>query len=210
MIYGIWDGTKVIASFVVPTIVRSNQPTFSSDTLSLKRVTYRRTAQRWEIDSKLFPLHMTAQDLMVSFIVNGHGEIVQAVMPQNVGAKAAKTMTFQIGTSSAASAYDSTVTIGAVSSGNGKVIPKGTFIRFADPLHTKVYMLTANAIISGTAPTTLYVYPQLRKAVPSGTIINYQDDVIINLKYDTDTVIGMVYENGILMDNGTIKLIEAV
>jgi hypothetical protein len=54
------------------------------------------------------------------------------------------------------------------------------------------------------------VYPQLRKAVPSGTIINYQDDVIINLKYDTDTVIGMVYEDGILMDNGVIKLIEAV
>jgi mRNA-degrading endonuclease toxin of MazEF toxin-antitoxin module len=210
MIYGIWDGTKVIASFVVPMAVRSNQPVFSSDTLSLKRVAYRRTAQRWEIDTKLSPLHTTAQDLMVNLIVNGHGEIVQAVMPQNVGAKAAKTMITQIITSSAANANDSTVTIGAVNNSNGKVIPKGTFIRFNDGAHTKVYMLKNNVTISSTVPVTLQLYPQLRKAVPEGTIINYQDDVIINLKYDTDTVIGMVYEDGILMDNGAIKLIEAV
>jgi hypothetical protein len=58
--------------------------------------------------------------------------------------------------------------------------------------------------------STLHIYPQLRKNVAQTTVIKYQDDVIINLKYDTDTVIGMVYEDGMLMDNGTIKLIEAV
>jgi hypothetical protein len=208
MTYGIWDGTKVIASFVVPMAVRSNQPVFSSDTLSLKRVAYRRTAQRWEIDTKLSPLHTTAQDLMVNLIVNGHGEIVQAVMPQNTGAKAARTMTTQITVATVALANNSTVLIAPTS--DGKKIPKGTFIRFDDVGHTKVYMLTQDVITSATLVSTLHIYPQLRKNVAQTTVIKYQDDVIINLKYDTDTVIGMVYEDGMLMDNGTIKLIEAV
>jgi hypothetical protein len=32
----------------------------------------------------------------------------------------------------------------------------------------------------------------------------------MNVKYDTDVVRGMVYEDGLLMNNGTVKFIEAL
>jgi len=53
--YGIYDTStsKVIAEFVSPITVRSNQPVFISDTLSLKRSAYKRATQRWEIETKL-------------------------------------------------------------------------------------------------------------------------------------------------------------
>jgi hypothetical protein len=210
MAYGIWDGTKVIAAFTSPMTVRSNHPIFSSDTLSLKRLTYRRTAQRWEIDTKLSPLHTTANELFVNFVTKGHGEVVKALMPQNVGAKANLTMTATM-TAEATAASESSLWVQAVTSGNGgKLLPKGTFIQFATESHTKVYMLTQDTITSSLEHFKLHVYPQLRKAVVDGQGIRYKDDIIINMKYDTDTVIGMVYEDGILMDNGSIKLIEAV
>jgi hypothetical protein len=211
MAYGIYDSTqaKVIAEFVTPLTVRSNQPVTVSDTLSLKRNTFRRATQRWEVEAKLFPLSNSAQDLMVNLITKGVSETMQIIMPQNYGAKQAKTATSTVTIYATVAASSSQLLISANASNNAKVIPKGTFIKFSN--HTKIYMITSDAVLSGTLNTVaLNIYPVLRSAVPAGTTITYQDDVIMNCKYDTDTVIGMVYEDGILMDNGTVKLVEAI
>lgn len=209
MPYGILEGTTVIAEFVTPLTIRSNQPVTVSDTLSLKRNTFRRATQRWEVEARLFPLSTSAQDLMVNFITKGFSETLQIYMPQNYGAKQAKTATGTVTIFNTVAASSSQLLISANATNNAKKIPKGTFIKFSN--HAKIYMITTDVILSGTLNTVaLNIYPALRSAVPAGTTIKYQDDVIMNCKYDTDNVIGMVYEDGILMDNGTVKLVEAI
>jgi hypothetical protein len=209
--YGIYNTSTstVIAQFVSPLTLRSNQPIFVSDTLSLKRNTYRRAAQRWEIETRLFPLTASAQDLMVDFITKGSSSTLTILTPQNVGSVMAKTATGTVTVFAATAANLTSVTISANAVNNAKVIPKGTFIKFSN--HSKVYMTTSDATLSGTLNTvTLNIYPALRTALAAGNTVTYQEDVQMLVKYDTDSVKGMVFEDGILMDNGTIKLIEAV
>jgi hypothetical protein len=205
MIYGIWKDSRILAAFVVPMTVRSNHPVFLADTLSLKRTVRQRTAQRWEIDTKLSPLSVDAQELMTHFITNGHSQVFDAVMPQNVGAKAARTTTAVLLTA-ATEAFESQVVVSG-SGTAGTKIPMGTFIRFSG--HNKVYMTTEDAVFTG-ASTVISMYPQLVKPVAAGETVKYQDDVVMRAYYDTDTVIGMAYEDGILMDNGAVKLVEAL
>ena len=194
MPYGIYEDNAVIAEFVAPMTVRSNQPIFSSDTLSLKRVVTRRAAQRWEIETNLSPLNFTAQDLFVNLVTKGNTETVTVVMPQNYGVITRRTSTSSPTASGTKGATQVTV------SGNTGLIPKGTFVRFST--HSKIYMTTADLIGNGA----LQIYPKLRANV-SG-VMTHRDDVLMPCLWDTDTIIGMVYTDGILMDNGRVKLIE--
>jgi len=195
MPYGIYENGAVIAQFVVPMTLRSNQPVFASDTLSLKRQTGRRTAQRWELETRLEPLAVGAEKLMVNLIANGVSETVNIIVPQNRGVVKRRTSN---------STPTATAAVGATQIpvlNNVGLIPMGTFIRFAN--HSKIYMLKAD--LTGTG--TMSIYPTLRTAV-AGVSFAHRDDVIMPCLYDTDTVIGMTYEDGILMDAGTVKLIE--
>jgi hypothetical protein len=83
--YGIMKtGTsELLAKFTAPLIVKSNQPVFSSDTLSLSRVTTRRANQRWEIDAGLEPLVTGANELFAHLVVNGSSETFDVKVPQN-------------------------------------------------------------------------------------------------------------------------------
>jgi hypothetical protein len=195
--YGIYDNGKVIARFTAPMTVRSNQPVFTSDTLSLKRFISRRSAQRWEIDAGLEPLMNNAQDLMVNLVTKGYSETVTIIVPQNYGAVRARTA---VGTPSVSgSAGASQVTI---NSGLTGLIPKGTFVRFSN--HTKVYMTTSD--LDANTSTTLNLFPPLVSSV-TGTM-TYKEDVQMQCLYDTDVVSGMVYRDGILMDTGSVRLLE--
>lgn len=192
--YGIYDNGEVIARFSAPLTVKSNQPVFVSDTLSLKRFVSKRSAQRWEIESGLEPLTFSAEDLMVNLVTKGYSETVTVVMPQNYGVIKRRTSTGSptaIGTAGA-----TTVTV----SGNSGLIPRGTFIKFSS--HSKVYMATSDLTNTGT----LNIYPELRSNV-SGTMY-CKDDVLMSCLYDTDVVSGMVYSDGIMMDVGTVRLLE--
>ena len=194
--YGIYVGGTVVARFVTPMTVRSNRPVFSSDTLSLKRQSSRRSAQRWEIETQLEPLSVNAQELFVDLVIKGYSEAIQVVMPQNYGVIKARTST---GTPTAVG----TVGTNSVAvTGNTGLIPKGTFVKFNGS--TKVYMTTLDLTGNGT----LGVYPNLL-ASTSG-VFTCKDDVIMTAVYDLDTVIGMTYTDGILMDAGTVKIIEVV
>lgn len=198
MPYGIFENGAVIAQFVVPMTMKSNSPIFTSDTLSLKRKVGRRTAQRWEIESKLEPLTTGANDLFAHLVVNGHSETMQCIVPQNIGVIKARTST---STPTATGAVGTNI---LAVTGNGGVIPRGTFIRFAN--HSKIYMLTAPLVGSGN----MQIFPTLRVAV-NAVSFNHRDNVIMNCLYDTDTISGMVFDNdGLLMDVGTVKLIERV
>ena len=124
--YGIYENGEVIAQFAAPLTIRSNQPVFVSDTLSLKRFISRRSAQRWEIDAGLIPQSTSAQNLMVSLVTKGYSETVTIIVPQNYGVIKARTATgTATGTGSAGS---SSVTV----SGLIGLIPKGTFVKFSN------------------------------------------------------------------------------
>ena len=202
MPYGIWDGSSILAQFSTPLVVRSNQPVFSSDTLSLNRQISVRTAQRWEIEAPLEPLSSTANDLFVYITSKGHGSLVQAIMPQNYAAVMKRTATGipQVN----ATAVDSpTVYVNATGGWTG-MIPKGTFIRFSNVPHDKVYL-----VLNDTTPnSTMSIYPNLRSAVSLSNTFKYKDDVLLNALFDLDVIRGMMYVDGILMNNGTIKLVE--
>jgi hypothetical protein len=193
--YGIWNGTEVIARFVAPLTVKSNHPIFMADTLSLHRKVSRRSAQRWEIETNLEPLTGTANDLMVNFVTSGYSEAMEIVMPQNMGVIKRRTSTSTCTASGAEGASSVSV------SGHNGLIPKGTFIRFNN--HLKVYMTTTDVDVGDG---TMGIYPPLLQSVSNS--FYYRDSVIMTGYYDIDTVIGMVFTDGILMDNGTIKIIE--
>jgi len=193
--YGIYADGAVIAKFVAPMTVRTNHPVFASDTLSLKRQIVRRQAQRWEIETQLEPLSYTANELFVSLVTKGYSEAVTILTPQNIGVIRARTST---GTPTITGAQgEDLVTV----SGNSGLIPKGTFLKFQT--HSKIYMTTTNRLDNGTVG----VYPNMLEAV-TGALFNYKDDVLMTCLYDLDTISGMSFSDGILMDMGTIKLIE--
>ena len=192
--YGIYENGKVIARFVVPTRMDSNVPVFSNDALSLKRSVSKRAAQRWELTSNLEPLSYDANELFALFVRKGNFEAIQIIVPQNYGATKANTSNSSItatGTKSATS-----VTLSAFT---GK-ITVGTMVKFDG--HDKIYMTTSNATSGGTVG----IFPELRQNV-SGSM-SYKADVVMNCYLDTETVTGMSYSDGILMDLGTVKLVE--
>jgi hypothetical protein len=122
---------------------------------------------------------------------------MEVVMPQNIGVIRRRTSTAAITASGALGAN----TVG-LSGANG-LIPMGTFVKFAN--HDKVYITTSD---SDTITVTAGIYPDLRVAVPAGTAMQYLDDVIMKGLYDTDTITGMVFTDGVLMDNGTVRIVE--
>lgn len=198
--YGILSGSTVIAGFVVPLQVKNNKPSFNNDTMSLKRVVKSRTAQRWEIETRLEPLSGGANDLFVHFVTNADTGQFNILMPQNYGVILKRTSVSNPTVGVAGVAGSSTITI----ANNAGLIPAGTFIRFAN--HTKVYMTTTDITGNGVVG----IYPTLRVGTAVGTAISHRDNVQMLCRYDTDTLSGMEYSDGILMDIGTVRLVEAL
>ena len=194
--YGIYDDNQVIAQFVAPMTMRSNKPVFVSDTLSLKRQVAVQGAQRWELSTLLMPLSHKAEDLFVNLTVRGHSGTIEIITPQNFGVLQRRTST-ATNITATGNRHASSVEI----TNNFGLIPKGTFVRFVE--HSKVYMTTADMVGSGT----LNIFPNLLKDVGFENM-KHRDDVIMPCVIDTSTVIGMAYTDGVLMDNGTITLLE--
>lgn len=193
--YGIYENGAVIARFVVPMYMRSNKPIFSSDALSLKRNVTARSTQRWELETRLEPLTVGANDLQALLVTADHHTPIQIIVPQNPGVIATRTsVSTPTGTGALGAA---SVTISA----NVGIIPRGSFIKFAN--HSKIYM-TRNELDGNGA---LNIYPNLHMAI-TDEIVSHQDDVLMSCFVDLDTMIGMGFEDGILMDNGVVKLIE--
>jgi hypothetical protein len=194
MSYGIYEGGTLVAGLVAPVTMRSNRPIFASDTLSLKRKTTGRGAQRWEIETNLEPLTTNANGLLVYLVTKGESGTVTLKVPQNYGVISTRTSVSTPTATGAAGA--STVTV----VNNSGLIPTGTFIRFAS--HSKIYMLTQDLRNSGT----MHLFPPLRASV--NHTFTHRDDVFMPTLFDSDTVKGMVYTDGIVMDVGTVKMIE--
>lgn len=194
--YGILLDSKRLLQFVTPLQVVSNQPETVVDSMSLDRKSSRKTAQRWEITANIEPTSKWANYLMVHTINRGHSGVLVAIMPQNISVinnrKALSTTISAVGNQ-----FSTQVQLTGVDG----LIPAGCFIRFAT--HSKIYMATTYLATDGI----LNIYPPLLLDVTG--VIKYRDDVQMVCKYDTDTIIGMRFEDGVLMDLGAVKLIES-
>lgn len=195
--YGIYENGKVIGVFTAPLTVKSNQPVFVSDSLSLKRSRQKRSNQRWEISAGIRPETIEANDLLVLLVSKSYTEPVDILVPQNTGVM----MKRITGTAVLANGSKGSTTISVTTTA---FIPKGCFIKFSN--HSKVYMTVTDKTRQSNS---VEIYPALLSSVSNGSFY-WQDDVIMKAYFDTDVTTGMVYSDGIMMDLGTVKLVEAL
>ena len=183
----------IIASFVAPITIRSNVPVFLSDTLSLVRNTRRAATHRWEIDTNLEPLIESASELAAYLITSGFHTPLNIRMPQPYR---------DVASNQGPQGLTSVALAGATTVAVPGDIPLGCYIRFAT--HGKVYIVTSTELGS------IQVFPPIRVAAPQATLMYFENDVHMSCFLDVGTVTGMSYIDGILMDVGTIKLVEAI
>jgi hypothetical protein len=129
------------------------------------------------------------------------------IMPQLLSVDKKVTVTTN-GSSNAATRGASTVLINF--SQASRLLPKGSFIKFAD--HAKIYMVTAN-VTTQTTPVSVSIYPELRQDVSISTVVHHPGSAtkpVLQYYRDLETLQGITYEDGVLVNPGTIKLIEAL
>jgi len=188
---------------VAPFRLSSNEPVFSSDSVSLKVRRVRQGAQRWELE---FGLILQDSSSFIADSVSTFHDAQTMEMPQlNVRGTTISqgTSTVPVTVNGFHSAGETEV---ALASANG-TIAKGRFIKFAN--HDKLYLVTA--LYSGTGDIS--IYPALVSNVPTATAFLYRDsgDSITFTAYrDISNVQGITFTDGILSDAGTINLIEAL
>jgi len=190
-----------IIRFAAPMSINSNQPVFISDSINLKRYTASMGVQRWEIETNVEPSSSSA-DYLIHSVSNGYSEIFNIEMPQFYRSSGYTTGTI-LASATAGTYY---IRVGSVTN-----IAKGDFVSFAN--YNKVYLVTAISTLGGNASYpgvyALTVFPRIMSEVSNG-ILNYGNNVIMKARYDTDSMIGIKYTDGILSDPGTIKLVEAL
>lgn len=181
-------------ALTTPVTIRSNQPAFVSDTLSLRRRVASQGVQRWELEFSLAP-STNYGDYMAALVANNYTVTTTMPMPQVVSQPTTSTAITGSGTQ-----YSTSVTL---SSNPG--IANGRYISFTQTGHTKVYVVT------GAAGSTLTVYPPLLQTVPAGTTVNYLDTTVnMTAILGTENNLSVSYSDGILMDTGRISVVEAI
>jgi hypothetical protein len=207
--YGILNNNgDLIARFAAPMTLRSNQPVFVSDSLSLKRTASRRPAQRWEITTNLEPLSHSANELMVALVDAGHTNPVKVRFPQNYGVHVKDAKVFTATYTPPASLQELLELRGRAKITLRGELPTGSFFQLAG--QNKVYMLMEDLVARSTTTFSAKVFPPINNVVGAPVGLVTGEDVIAEMVLDTESVIGMVYIDGILMDNGTLTLLEVL
>ena len=194
--FGIVKDSEVIAEFAAPLTVRSNRPVYATDLLNLKRSIGRLApAQRWEIETRLVPVSGTAGQLFSLLARHGHNIPIELQVPQPYGA-----IEFLMYNSKTLTATP--ITINSLSL-SGTLSPEhlGCFFRLDN--NGKLYIITD---ISGNE---IQVFPNLVN-VPGPVTLWLNNAIRSKFFLDTDSIAGMAYTDGVLMDNGVIKFIEAL
>lgn len=186
------NDNELLCKFAAPTKIISNSPSFSGDTMSLKRVRSRQPAQRWEIETDIAK-DIGMNEFFMNMVVAGTSDTIFVRMPQ-LYARGALPKGTVMKVASAVAAGSSTFQVA------GGTFPIGELITFTGD--SKVYSVVSQV------GSTVTVYPELRSAKTVNTIVSHSDNVVMRAVYDDSTVTGIVYIDGILVDIGTIRFIE--
>jgi hypothetical protein len=195
--------------FTAPLQITSNQPSFANDTINLKRVTSVTNIQRWELSAGIMPTE-TSHELLIHTILNAHHTPFYIRMPQIYRRGVYEfDNNIAIDVKAQALAGTSTITIDdptGLSDWGTRILPLGEFIRFAN--HSKVYLVTNSVLSSGQNIIT--IAPKLVITVPANTDVFYDKRVAMRAYYDKDTNLGLSYQDGILTDIITVRMVEAL
>ena len=190
-----YKGAKILA----PLTIRSNEPIYEVDTVSLSKQRASQGAQRWEVSFKTVTSADTEADMLVGTITNLTASTTM-IMPQIPSVVAGNTAGISLVISSVASAGASTVTIV-----NDGIIKKGSFIKFSN--HDKIYMVTED-VSSGTV--NVPIYPSLRSAVAITDTFQTGSYAVLSYYRNIDNLTGLIFSDGLISNAGSISLTEAI
>lgn len=186
-----FQGSPILA----PLVINSNNPTYESEAVNLKRNRTAQVAQRWELTFNILTADNAAGILAGSFN-NPHG-VKSMPMPQIEDQSVDNT-----GITVNASYAIGADTINVV---GGAELYAGRFIKFDN--HSKIYMLKDSATVTGVA-SAISIYPALIAAVTN--IVTVDIDPNIQYYRDQSDIMGITFTDGVLSSPGTISITEAL
>jgi hypothetical protein len=196
-----YNGSQILA----PLQITSNEPVYSTDSISLKQLRASQGAQRWELSFNVLT-NDNAADLLL-------GSIDEIDSPRSMTMPQLKEVsdknTLVVDTSSiavAAAGGSSSVTVSRTS--NSGLLPKGSFVKFSN--HDKVYIVKQGVSLFGIGNASISIYPALTSALTTSHSIVMGDSVDFTYYRSVDDITGITYMDGILADPGRITLIEAL
>jgi hypothetical protein len=184
--------------FSTPLTVISNQPAFWGDTLNLRRKVSSQNVQRWEIETNIITT-TDATDFIAHSVNAGLSELVYLRMPQPlwIPSRVAEVVGLSLTLSANAAVNATSLSVAGL---NSKSI-KGMFITIAGS--SKVHLVTEML-----STTSVKIAPRLPAAISSGAVIKHSANVTMTAYYDSSSIIGMKYDNGVLSNPGTLRFVE--
>jgi hypothetical protein len=176
--------------FSAPLSISSNQPTYVTDTVNLRRRAHRTAAQRWEIETSISRCDASMEYLVHSVIMNVT-DIFKIRMPQPPEIIFDYTKSYAVASGAITDHIPVT-----------NLIPVGSFITFGTFL--KVYL------VRESTNSSIHIFPYPLDTLTVGTVINIGSKVTMRARYDSGTRIGINYGDGILSDVSGVKLVEAL
>jgi len=196
-----YKGARILA----PLSIRSNEPTFDVDTISLRKQRASQNAHRWEISFGTVGTPDTVQDMLVESVININSTdtMLFPQLPVVDNTYSVTSDAVVVGTPG----VSGDTSLIANGTGVTGTLPKGSFFKFSN--HDKMYMATADAVFSN-GPTTISFHPALTSAVSSSHNVMMNSNAIFTYYRSIDNATGITFTDGVLANNGTIDLVEAL
>jgi len=196
-----YNGDKILAPFSII----SNKPVFASDTVSLKHIRSAQTSQRWEISFNTVNSG-TAADALLNLLTD-MDQASTMIIPQlpevDSSSTATGTATVLINSSTGNSVLELDTSLAS------GFLPKGSFISFES--HSKVYLLQNDLDFDNELDTVIAsIYPNLTVETSSGSVVNYGANCSLHYYRDINSTQGITFSDGVLANQGTVTLIEAL
>ena len=184
--------------FTAPLTIKSNEPSFKGDSMSLKRFVRKQPAQRWEVNAGVKP-QSGSGELAAMLLMAGDSTEVAIRMPQIALLPYTETgIKLNVGTTQG----DSYVAIkNAVVGGPVPSLLVGEFIRIQGS--NKVYVVTLNM-----GAGTYAVFPNIIASCPVNSVVYHGGEVTMTAYIDSDNSGNIKFSDGILMDPGALTFIE--
>lgn len=191
---------------VAPLTIESNEPIFVADMLNLKQERVSQAAQRWELSFGI--QFRDTEGQYFTEMLKGLSAAKEMTMPQLVAVDKRITSLATPTTVGATAANQSAVNITV--SETGTLIPAGTFIRFSS--HKKIYAILDDITTTG-GTVSMNIYPRLTAPVIEGVSVyhaNTSTKPVLTFYNSVDTLSGIVYEDGLMVNPGLVKIVEAL
>ena len=192
---------------VAPLTIESNEPVFVADMLNLKQERVSQAAQRWELSFGV--QFRDSESNYFTEVLKGISTAKEMIMPQLRAVDQRITSSATPTVAGAVLGGANTIVL-ALASETGTLIPAGTFIRFSN--HKKIYVILDEIVTTG-GNVTANIYPRLITSLPDATLVYHANTAVkptLSYYVAVDSLQGITYEDGIMINPGIINLLEAL